>query len=256
MQLPTNPLKAKLTNPGICAGIWASFASTATVEALAHSSYDWMLIDMEHAPIDLALLHHQLAAATGGTCQPVVRPPWCDMVTVKRLMDLGVQSFMFPMIDTPEQARHAVSFTRYPPLGVRGIAGGTRATHYGRVTNYLATAHTQVCVVVQIESPSAVRHAQAICAVDGVDAAFIGPNDLAASMGYPGQLDHPDVQAAITEALAGIRAAGKAAGILATSVQDAQRYLARGATFIACGSDVRLLTQAADAMGTALKALV
>ena len=245
-----------MRQPQLLAGVWASFPSIATVEALAYSTYDWMLIDMEHSPVDLSTLHQQLAATRGSNCQPVVRPPWCDMVTVKRLLDLGVQSFMFPMIDTPEQARDAVSFTRYPPLGVRGIAGGTRATYYGRVDNYFVTAYTQVCVIVQIESPTAVRNAQAICAVDGIDAAFIGPNDLAAAMGYPGQIDHPAVQAAITEAINAIRAAGKPAGILATNLAQAQSYFTKGASFIACGSDVRLMTQAADAMGSALKAII
>ncbi len=159
MQLPTNPLKKRMQQAPICTGIWASFPSAATVEALAYSTFDWMVLDMEHSPIDLTLLHQQLAAAQGGTCMPVVRPPWCDRVTVKRLLDVGVQSFMFPMIDTVQQARDAVSFTRYPPHGVRGIAGGTRATHYGRVDNYLATAHTEICVIVQIESPEAARDA-------------------------------------------------------------------------------------------------
>jgi 4-hydroxy-2-oxoheptanedioate aldolase len=236
-------------------GIWASFPSSATVEALSHSTYDWMLIDAEHAPISLDTLHAQLQAASSGSLDVVVRPPECQQTLVKRLLDLGVQNFMFPMIDTVEQAKAAVSFTRYPPYGVRGIAGATRASKYGRIDQYLQTAHTQVAVVVQLESRKAVDSAKAIASVDGINACFIGPNDLAASMGYPGNLKHPDVTAAIDEAINAVLQAGKCVGILCSSFEDAALYHGKGVRLIACGSDARLLTRAADAMGSKLKTI-
>jgi 4-hydroxy-2-oxoheptanedioate aldolase len=236
-------------------GIWASFPSSATVEALSHSTYDWMLIDAEHAPISLDTLHAQLQAATSGALEVVVRPPECQQTLVKRLLDLGVQNFMFPMIDTAEQALAAVSFTRYPPYGVRGIAGATRASKYGRIDQYLQTAHTQVAVVVQLESKLAIENAQAIASVEGVNACFIGPNDLAASLGYPGELKHPDVLSAIDAAIHAVKRAGKCVGMLCSSYEDAAHFHAKGVRLIACGSDARLLTRAADAMGSKLKTI-
>ena len=236
-------------------GIWASFPCSATVEALSHSTYDWMLIDAEHAPISLDTLHAQLQAASSGALEVVVRPPECQQTLVKCLLDLGVQNFMFPMIDTPEQAIAAVSFTRYPPHGVRGIAGATRASKYGRIDQYLQTAHTQVAVVVQLESQKAIQNAQAIASVQGINACFIGPNDLAASMGYPGDLKHPAVTAAIDEAIHAVQQAGKCVGILCSSEADAVHFYNKGVRMIACGSDARLLTRAADALGSQLKTI-
>jgi 4-hydroxy-2-oxoheptanedioate aldolase len=236
-------------------GIWVSFPSSATVEALSHSTYDWMLIDAEHAPISLDTLHAQLQAASSGAIEVVVRPPECQQTLVKRLLDLGVQNFMFPMIDTPEQALAAVSYTRYPPHGVRGIAGATRASKYGRIDQYLQTAHTQVAVVVQLESQRAIRNAKAIASVDGINACFIGPNDLAASMGYPGDLKHPAVLQAVDDAIAAVQQTGKCVGILCSSHEDAAHFYEKGVRMIACGSDARLLTRAADAMGSKLKTI-
>jgi 2-keto-3-deoxy-L-rhamnonate aldolase RhmA len=236
-------------------GVWASFPSNATVEALSHSTYDWMLIDAEHAPISIDTLHSQLQAASSGALEVVVRPPQCEQALVKRMLDLGVQNFMFPMIDTPEQAQAAVSYTRYPPHGVRGIAGAMRASKYGRIDKYLHTAHTQIAVIVQLESKTAVDNTNAIASVTGVNACFIGPNDLAASMGFPGELKHPEVQAAIDQAIRAVQQAGKCVGILCSSYEDAAHFHAKGVRLIACGSDTRLLTRAADALGSQLKAI-
>jgi 4-hydroxy-2-oxoheptanedioate aldolase len=166
-----------------------------------------------------------------------------------------VQNFMFPMIETVEQAQAAVSFTRYPPYGVRGIAGATRASKYGRIDQYLQTAHTQVAVVVQLESRRAIENAQTIASVEGINACFIGPNDLAASMGHPGELKHPDVLSAIDAAIHAVQRAGKCVGMLCSSYEDAAHFHAKGVRMIACGSDARLLTRAADAMGSKLKTI-
>lgn len=236
-------------------GIWASFPCSATVEALSYSTYDWMLIDAEHAPISLDTLHAQLQAASGGSLEVVVRPPECEQTLVKRFLDLGVQNFMFPMIETPSQAQAAVSYTRYPPYGVRGIAGATRASKYGRIDQYLQTAHTQVGIVAQLESRQAVDNAHAIASVAGINACFIGPNDLAASMGHPGELKHPDVLQVIDQAIQAVKQAGKCVGILCSSHEDAMHFYAQGVRLIACGSDTRLLTRSADAMGSKLKSI-
>ncbi len=255
MKIPKNAFLESLKQGQSQFGIWASFPCSATVEALSYSTYDWMLIDAEHAPISLDTLHAQLQAASSGALEVVVRPPECQQTLVKRLLDLGVQNFMFPMIDTPEQALAAVSYTRYPPHGVRGIAGATRASKYGRIDQYLHTAHTQVAVVVQLESLQAIRNARAIAEVDGINACFIGPNDLAASMGYPGDLKHPAVVAAVDEAIHAVQQASKCVGILCSSYEDAALFHAKGVRMIACGSDARLLTRAADAMGSKLKTI-
>jgi 4-hydroxy-2-oxoheptanedioate aldolase len=255
MKIAKNAFLESLLSANPQFGIWASFPSSATVEALSHSTYDWMLIDAEHAPISLDTLHAQLQAASSGSLEVVVRPPECQQTLVKRLLDLGVQNFMFPMIDTPEQAQAAVSFTRYPPYGVRGIAGATRASKYGRIDQYLQTAHTQVAVVVQLESQKAIYNAKAIASVQGINACFIGPNDLAASMGCPGDLKHPAVVAAIDEAIHAVQQASKCVGILCSSYEDAALYHSKGVRLIACGSDARLLTRAADALGAKLKTI-
>lgn len=255
MQLPVNTFKKSLLDNQPNFGVWASFPCSATVEALTHSPYDWMLIDAEHAPLGIDTLHAQLQAVGNGACQAVVRPPACERVLVKRLLDLGVQNFMFPMIESAAMAREAVAYTRYPPLGVRGIAGATRASRYGRIDRYLEMAHQQISIVAQIESPGAVDQAHAIASVEGIDAVFIGPNDLAASLGHPGNLKHPLVVSAINDTIARVRDAGKCAGILCSSVEDAGAYLALGVNLIACGSDVRLMTRAADDMGRRLQTL-
>lgn len=255
MQLPTNSFKTLLAKNTPLFGIWASFPSAATVEALTHSTYDWMLIDAEHSPLSIDCLHSQLQAAANGPCAVVVRPVCAEQQLMKRMLDLGVQSFMLPMIESAAHARAAVAYTRYPPGGVRGIAGATRASRYGRVDGYLQTAHTQIALVAQIETPAALEQIEAIGAVDGIDALFIGPNDLAATMGYPGELKHPVVTAAIDRAIVRIRSTGKAAGILVSTVEDAAHCVDQGVRMIACGSDVRLLTRAADEMGRRLKGL-
>jgi len=255
MQLPLNPFKALLALREPVFGVWASFPSAATVEALTHSTYDWMLIDAEHAPIGIDTLHAQLQAAANGPCAVVVRPVVAEQQLLKRMLDLGAQSFMLPMIESEEQARRAVACTRYPPAGVRGIAGATRASRYGRVDGYLHGAHTQIALVAQIETPNAVDSIDAIAAVEGIDALFIGPNDLAAGLGYPGELKHPHVEAAVAHAIARILAAGKPAGILVSTTEDAGRFIDQGVRMVACGSDVRLLTRAADNMGRRLKGL-
>ena len=242
--LPTNHLKRALLEGRRQIGLWVSLSSHVSTEVVAGSGFDWLLIDTEHSPNDLPIVHSQLQAiASGGTASAVVRPPWNDAVIFKRLLDIGVQSFLVPFVQTAEEAARAVAATRYPPEGIRGIATVTRAGRFGRVKNYVNVANREICVIVQIESRPALDNLEAIAAVEGVDALFIGPSDLAAGLGYAGNSAHPDVRAAITEAIRRIRAAGKVAGTLTPHEGDARHWLAEGCLFVGVGSDVGLLAR-------------
>ena len=201
MPAPANPFKRALRAGRPQIGLWTSLASNLAVEVVAGSGFDWLLLDMEHAPNELPMVLAQLQAARGGTAQPIVRPPWNDMVVIKRLLDVGVQSLLIPYVQSAEEARDAVAFTRYPPQGVRGFATGPRANDYGRITDYVQTYADELCLLVQVETKQGLANLEAIAAVDGVDGVFIGPADLAAALGHPGELKHPEVQAAIEELL-------------------------------------------------------
>lgn len=243
-----NGFKAGLAAGRAQLGCWLTMASATATEIAAGAGFDWLLIDMEHSPNDLTAVVDQLRAANGGGAEPVVRVPWNEPVMVKRLMDQGVRSLMFPYVQSVSEARAAVAATRYPPAGIRGIAGTSRATDYGRRPDYAARAAGEACVIVQIETAEAVAAAAEIAAVDGVDGVFIGPNDLAANMGAPGRIDAEPVAAAIAAALAAIRGAGKAAGILDFSPPGARTRFAAGFGFVAVGGDAFALAQALHAL--------
>jgi 4-hydroxy-2-oxoheptanedioate aldolase len=175
------------------------------------------------------------------------------MVTIKRVLDIGAQSLLIPYVSTAEEARAAVSHTRYPPAGVRGVAGTTRATRFGRVKDYAKRAHEEICVLVQVETQGAVDNIEAICAVDGVDGVFIGPADLHASLGYTGEIANPKVKPLIDEAIRRIRKAGKAPGILTPNEADAKHWLSCGGLFVAVGADVGILARGAEALAAKFK---
>jgi 4-hydroxy-2-oxoheptanedioate aldolase len=254
MDLPANPLKRALRDGRRQIGLWSMLASPAAVEVVAGSGFDFLVLDMEHAPNELPIIRAQLQAMATGTAAPVVRPPWNDAVAFKRLLDVGVQSFVVPFVQTAEEARRAVAATRYPPAGVRGVAVATRANRYGRVTDYLRRANDEICVHVQLETKAALASLEAIAAVDGVDGLFIGPSDLAADLGHLGDSAHPVVRAAIDDAIARIRRTGKAAGILAPLEADARRWLDQGATFVAVGSDLGVLARQTEALARTFQA--
>jgi 4-hydroxy-2-oxoheptanedioate aldolase len=253
MDIPANPLKRALREGRVQIGLWSSLSSYITVEVIAGSGFDWLLLDTEHAPNELAMVHNQLQAMVGGTATPVVRPAWNDAVLIKRLLDVGVQSLLIPFVQNAQEAERAVAATRYPPYGIRGVASTTRANHYGRVKEYLQRAHEEICVMVQVESRSALEHLDEIAAVEGVDGVFIGPNDLAAGMGHIGNYGQPDVAAAIDDAIARIRKAGKVAGILAPVEADARRWIELGCQFVAVGSDVGILARQSEALAAKYK---
>ena len=253
MPAPANPFKRALRAGRPQIGLWSSLASHLSVEVVAGAGFDWLLLDMEHAPNELPMVHSQLQAASLGTAHPIVRPPWNDMVVIKRLLDVGVQSLLIPYVQSEEEARNAVAFTRYPPHGVRGFATGPRANNYGRITDYVQTYAEELCVLVQVETRQGLDNLEAIAGVDGVDGVFIGPADLAAALGHAGDLKHPEVQAAIEDAIGRLIAVGKPPGILTGDEQLARRYLELGCLFTAVGSDLALLARGADALAARFK---
>lgn len=229
-------------------GLWHSLCSNLAAEGLANAGYDWILVDMEHSPNEVPMVLSQLQALAGGTAAGIVRPPWNDAVMFKRLLDAGAQTLLVPYVQSADEARAAVAATRYPPEGVRGVSALHRGNDFGRIQDYFQRVHDELCLLVQVETREALDRLEEIAAVDGVDGVFIGPSDLAAGLGHLGNPAHPDVQAAIADALARCQAAGKPAGILAPVEEDARRYLEAGYTFVAVGVDLGLLIRQAEAL--------
>lgn len=250
MDLPRNHFKHALQQGRHQLGLWCSLSHHYALEAVAGAAFDWLLLDMEHSPNDLESVLTQLQVVAGYPASAVVRVPWNDMVAIKRVLDVGAQSLLIPFVQNVDEARAAVAATRYPPQGVRGVAGSTRATRFGRVRGYAQQAHTEICVLVQLETQQALQHIEAIAALDGIDGIFIGPADLHASMGFAGQIDHPQVTPLIEDAIRRIRAAGKAPGILMVNEALAARCIELGSLFTAVGTDAGLLARGADALAS------
>jgi 4-hydroxy-2-oxoheptanedioate aldolase len=246
MPAPENRFKAALARGDTLYGCWAGFANAYATEILATAGFDWLVLDGEHAPNDLRSTLAQLQVLEGRHSQPVVRLPMGEAWAIKQALDAGAQTLLIPMVESADQARDLVRAMRYPPEGIRGSGAAlARASQFSGIPDYVTTANDQVCLVVQIESRAALDALDDICAVDGVDAAFIGPSDLAMDMGLRGDSQHPDVQAAMKDALARIAAAGKAPGILATDHDSALRYRDWGARMLGVGIDVTLFARAA-----------
>ncbi|HEY5862145.1 MAG TPA: aldolase/citrate lyase family protein, partial [Casimicrobiaceae bacterium] len=190
MDMPVNHLKrALLAGKTIPYGVWLVSGAPATAEALGNAGFDFLVVDTEHTPIDPPQVADMLRAMAGTPASAVVRPAWNDMVLIKRLLDTGAQSLLIPFVQNAEEAKRAVAYTRYPPEGVRGVAAVHRGSRWGNVPNYTNTAAAEICVIVQIETAAAVEQLPAIAAVPGVDSLFIGPADLAASMGHLGDFN-------------------------------------------------------------------
>ncbi|MFO8045995.1 MAG: 4-hydroxy-2-oxoheptanedioate aldolase [Halomonas sp.] len=240
-----NDFKQRLLRGESLTGVWLGLASPYVAELAATAHFDWLLLDGEHAPNDLASLLGQLQAIAPYVSAPVVRPPQGDTALLKQYLDIGVQNLLIPMVETAEQAAELVAATRYPPRGVRGMGSVlARASRWGQVEDYLACADEEICLILQLESPQALENLEAIAAVEGVDGLFIGPADLSAAMGHRGDPGHPAVRAAIDDAMARIRATGRAAGIITLDEQEAHGYLAAGFSFVGVGVDVLLLAEA------------
>ena len=224
-------------------GLWCALSSNLVAEVLNPIGFDWILFDVEHAPNDIPLLLSQLQAMRGSATEPIARPEWNDAVAIKRLLDIGFRSFLVPMVQNAEEARVAVAATRYPPEGIRGVATLNRAASFGGDPNYLKTSNSNVCVIVQIETSDSMDKLESICGVDGVDGIFVGPSDLAASLGHLGDPSAPVVQDAIQNIVTTAKRLGKPAGTLSPARDDALRYLNWGFSFVAVGSDIGLLRQ-------------
>ena len=251
--MPVNHFKHAIAAGELQLGLWSGLSNHVTVEVLANAGFDWLLLDTEHSPNELPMVHAQLQAISRGRAHPIVRPPWNDTVTIKRYLDVGVQTLLIPFIQNAQEAVDAVAATRYPPLGVRGYSAAARASDYGRVKDYPKLCEQQLCVLLQVETPHALANIEAIAAVDGVDGIFIGPGDLAASMGFIGQPTHPEVVAAIEDAVRHILACGKPAGILVGDEKLTRRYIEIGCSFVALGSDIGILARGAEALAAKFK---
>jgi 2-dehydro-3-deoxyglucarate aldolase len=234
-------------------GTWVLSASPLVAEAVGHAGFDWGVIDMEHTPLDMMDLVHLLQAVAGTKMIPVVRVPWNDAVTVKRVLDAGATTLLFPFIQDAAEATRAVASTRYPPQGVRGIAGPSRANRFGTVPNYVGVANRGIGVIAQLETAAALAQLDTIVAVDGIDAVFIGPADLAASLGHPGQMTHPAVMDLMGKAAQRCKALGKPIGTIGNHPEAVAQYRAAGFDFVAVSSDLGLLMQGARAVTAALR---
>ena len=254
MAVPINPFKQALREGRPQIGLWISMASPYTAEICAGAGFDWLLFDGEHAPNDVPTMLAQLQAVESYPSHAIARPPIGEVTLIKQYLDLGFQTLLIPLVDTPEQAAQMVRAMRYPPDGVRGVgAGSARVARWNRVENYFRDADGQMCLLVQAETRTAMENLEAIAATEGVDGVFIGPADLSASLGHRGDAAHPEVQQVIAEAIARIVGAGKAAGILTSNNDWAQRYLDLGATFVAVGTDVGILAKQTTALARRFK---
>ncbi|WP_338498608.1 4-hydroxy-2-oxoheptanedioate aldolase [Pseudomonas sp. WP18] len=254
MDMPINTFKQRLKSGEAQIGLWLGLADAYCAELAANAGFDWLLIDGEHAPNDVRTLLGQLQAVAPYASQPVIRPVLGDTALIKQVLDLGVQTLLVPMVESAAQARELVRAIHYPPSGVRGVGSAlARASRWNSIPGYLDKADEQMCLLVQIESREGLANLDAIASVDGVDGVFIGPADLSASMGFRGNPGHPDVQAAIEDAIARIRKAGKAAGILSADEKLARRYIELGAAFVAVGVDTTVLMRGLQSLASAFK---
>lgn len=244
-------LKAAGGHPPI--GTWVMSASPIVAEAIGCAGFDWAVLDMEHTPLDMMEIVHMLQAVGNTRLVPIVRVPWNDSVTVKRVLDAGATTLLFPFVQDGAEAARAVAATRYPPEGHRGMAGMSRATRFGTAPNYFANANRQVAVVVQLETPDSIDRLDEIAAVDGIDALFIGPADLSGSMGHIGQLTHPAVLERMAGAVRRAKAAGVPVGTVGGTPETVAQYRAMGFDFVGIGSDLGLLMRSAQASLAALR---
>lgn len=251
-----NRFKASLTQPPAqpLLGTWFMSAAPSVAEALGNCGFDFLVIDMEHSPIDIVETIALLRTVAGTPAESLVRLACNDQVRVKQVLDAGARNLLFPFVQNAAEARAAVSYTRYPPEGVRGVAAVHRGSAFGQTQDYLKYASSGIAVIIQLETPEAIERLPEIAAVPGVDSLFVGPGDLSAAMGRIGEVGHPDVQALIAKAAAGARAAGKPIGIVGPHPEMVARFVEYGYTWVAVASDLGMLTgRAADWIGTLRK---
>jgi len=227
-------------------GVWMVLGSPITAEIIANLGYDWIVVDTEHGAIDISTTQAIIQAISYTSTVPMVRVPWNDPALIKRVLDAGAYGLVIPMVNSREDAVQAVQATRYPPLGIRSY-GGPRARLYGGV-DYFEHANEEIALVVQIEHIDAVNRADKILSVEGVDAFFIGPSDLAISMGLKPGLDQTDPRhvAAVSKVLAAGKKHGVPGGIHVGSAEAANERIAQGFQFIGLSSDEGFVRSAAS----------
>jgi 2-keto-3-deoxy-L-rhamnonate aldolase RhmA len=244
-----NPFRQLLRSAGSQAplGTWIMSASPIVAEAMGCAGFHWGVLDMEHTPLDMMEVIHLLQAVGNTKMVPVVRVPWNDKVTVKRVLDAGAQTLLFPFVQSADEAARAVSATRYPPEGERGLAGMSRATRFGTLPDYARHANKSTGVIVQLETPAAVAELERIAEVPGVDAIFLGPGDLSAALGHAGQPSHPAVMTVMADAARRCKAIGKLVGTVGGTPDMVVQYRAMGYDFVGIASDLGLLMRGAQA---------
>lgn len=243
IELPKNKFKSAIKQGKRQIGIWCTLPDSSVVEILSGCGYDWILIDTEHAPTTTVDTMPLMQAAAAYPISTIVRPSWNNAAEIKKLLDCGAQTILIPYVQNASEAKEAVAAVTYPPKGIRGVSGLTRASRYGSIVDYAKHAHEEICLLVQVETAQALEQIEAIAAVEGIDGIFIGPADLAASMGYAGELSHPKVKEAILDAINRINAAGKASGVLSADQDFLKEADKANVTFMAVDIDVRLLKQ-------------
>ncbi len=249
MKNPTNRFKAALREGKHQLGIWNTIGGNTVAEALGGAGFDWVLIDCEHSAVEaVEVLSALQAIGQFPEVAAVVRPAANDSTLFKRLLDMGAQTLLVPYVETVAEAEAAVSAMRYGPHGIRGMAGMTRATRYGQVEDYFTQVEEELCLIVQLETVKGLQNLEAIAEIDGVHGIFIGPADLSASMGLPGQISHPDVVAAIHDAMARTQAAGIPVGLMSLDPDAAKDFIARGSSFTAVGVDLVMLMDVANTL--------
>jgi 4-hydroxy-2-oxoheptanedioate aldolase len=254
MDMPRNRFKARLVAGELQFGLWSTIPEPTAVEALAGAGFDWMVLDTEHTAVEVAAVLPLLQAMAPWPTAPVVRPSVNDTALIKRHLDQGAQTLLIPYIQSRAEAEAAVAATRYPPAGVRGVAGTMRAAGYGRIGGYHGKADAEICLLLQVETALALSRLEDIATTEGVDGIFIGPADLAASMGHPGQTGHPEVRAAVLDAVARLGRLGRPAGLLTQDEAFARACIDAGARFVAIAVDMSLLVGAADALAARFRA--
>ncbi len=237
----------KLKNNEPVSAAWSQLGSNMSAEILAEAGFEVLVIDMEHAPVDMAALVSIIQAMKGTDCVPFVRAPWNDMVWCKRILDAGAYGIHVPYVSTRAEAEYAVKSCKYALQGFRGIAGSQRAVNFGlNKAEYYARANQDVLVMVAIETPEGVQNIDEIASVEGVDGIFIGPADLSTSMGYLADPSVPAVQEAIAQIEAGAKKAGKFLGTIAPDVKAAKKLYERGYSLIYFMSDATDLAKLAS----------
>lgn len=253
MKLPTNPFLKAIRSGTPQIGLWVSLANNISAEVVADAGFDWVLVDTEHSPNELQSVLAQLQVFAASETTAIVRPQWNDAVLVKRLLDIGAEGLLFPMVQSPEEADAGVAATRYPPRGIRGVSGTSRANRFGRIADYFQRVEDETAVLMQVETRAAVEVASEIGACDGVDGVFFGPADISADIGHLGKPMHEDTWNLIRPAAQQLIKQGVPVGTLVLDPVFARQLVDEGFSFVACGSDLALLARGADALNAAMR---